>query len=81
MHRRLTFDANPKELACRHDGATDVSLLWSRRARRTAVVVENGITGEAVELDVRAGESPLDVYEHAFAYAPRRGRPGRNARP
>lgn len=80
MHRRLTFDANPKELASRHDGTIEVALLWSRRTHRTAVVVENDATGEAVELEVREGDNPLDVYEHALAYAPRRGHPGCVAR-
>jgi hypothetical protein len=42
-------------------------------------VVEDDVTGEATELEVREGDDPLDVYEHAFAYAPRRGRPGRVA--
>jgi hypothetical protein len=79
MHRHLTFDANPKELASRHDGAIDVALLWSRRTHRAAVVVEDGATGQTVELEVCAGDNPLDVYEHALAYAPRRGRPGRVA--
>jgi hypothetical protein len=81
MHRRLTFDANPKELASRHDGMVDVALLWSRRTRRAAVVVEDDATGQAVELDVREGDNPLDVYEHALAYAHRRGHPGRVAAP
>jgi len=43
MQRRLTFDANPKEL------------------------------------EVEQSDDPLDLYEHAPAYAPRRGHPGRHA--
>jgi hypothetical protein len=77
MSARLTFDAHPKELAARDDGLTRISLLWSRRTHRAAVVVEDDATGETVELDVRDRESPLDVYEHALAYASRRGHPGR----
>ena len=50
MQRRLTFDANPKELASRDSGTTHISLLWSRRLHRAAVVVENDDTGEIVEL-------------------------------
>jgi hypothetical protein len=76
MRRRLTFDANPKELATRHDGTLWISLLWSRRKHRAAVVVEDDATGETVELDVGERENALDVYEHALAYAPRRGHPG-----
>jgi hypothetical protein len=81
MHRRLTFDANPKELASRDSGTTHISLLWSRRFRRAAVVVEDDDTGEIAELEVEKNENPLDVYEHALAYATRRGHPGRHAAP
>ena len=77
MRRRLTFDANPKELATRHDGTLWISLLWSRRKHRAAVVVEDGVTGEVVEMEVRENESALDVYEHALAYLPTRAFPGR----
>lgn len=76
MRRRLTFDANPKELATRHDGSLWISLLWSRRKHRAAVVVSDDATGETIELDVGERDNPLDVYEHALAYAPRRGHPG-----
>jgi len=77
MPTRLTFDAHPKELATRRDGLTRISLLWSRRTHRAAVVVEDDETGETLQLDVRERENALDVYEHALAYAPRRGHPGR----
>jgi len=77
MPARLTFDAHPKELATRRDGLTRISLLWSRRTHRAAVLVEDDETGETVELEVRERENALDVYEHALAYAPRRGHPGR----
>lgn len=77
MSSRLTFDAHPKELATRSSGLTRISLLWSRRTHRAGVVVEDDWTGETVELEVGERENPLDVYEHALAYAPRRGHPGR----
>jgi hypothetical protein len=79
MHRRLTYDANPKELATRDSGATHISLLWSRRFHRAAVVIEDDDTGEVSELEVEPTDDPLDVYEHALAYATRRGHPGRRA--
>ena len=79
MRRRLTFDANPKELATRDSGTTHISLLWSRRFHRAAVVVEDDDTGEIAELEVKRNDDPLDLYEHALAYAPRRGHPGRRA--
>ena len=65
---RLTFDANPKELASREAAGAEVVLLWSRRTNRAAVVVE---------IEVRKGENALDVYEHALAYLPTRAFPGR----
>ena len=76
MRTRLTFDANPKELASRRSGSILVSLLWSRRTHRAAVVVADEETGETTELDVLAADDPLDLYEHALAYAPRRGHQG-----
>lgn len=76
MYRqRLTFDPNPKELARRDAGPTHVSLLWSRRTRRAAVVLEDDETGESLELDVRADENPLELFEHPFVYAQTRGHP------
>lgn len=73
---RLTFDANPKELARRDSGVSHIALLWSRRRHRAAVVVDDDATGELVELDVRDRENPLDLYEHPYAYIARRGHPG-----
>ena len=72
VHRlRLTFDANPKELARRDSAGSHVALLWSRRTGRAAVVVEEDATGEVVELDV-----PLELYEHPYVFLPARGHPG-----
>ena len=74
---RLTFDANPKELARRDDAGSHVALLWSRRRRRAAVVVEDDSTGELVELDIQERDNPLDLYEHPYAHLTRRGHPGK----
>jgi hypothetical protein len=76
---RLTFDPNPKELVRRDAAGSHVALLWSRRRQRAAVVVEDDATGELVELDVRERENPLELYEHAFAYLPTRGHPGKRS--
>ena len=73
---RLTFDANPKELAARDAGCTHVLLLWSRRTGRAAVVIEDDATGEVVEMDVREHENPLELFHHPFVYAIERGHPG-----
>jgi hypothetical protein len=79
---RLTFDANPKELARRDSGlGRQVALLWSRRTGRTAVIVEEEATGELIELEVAERENPLEVYRHPYAYAVARGRPGRGRTP
>jgi hypothetical protein len=78
LHRyRLTFDANPKELARREAGGSHVALLWSRRTGRAAVVVEEDASGELVELEVEADENPLELYQHPYVYIPARGHPGR----
>lgn len=76
---RLTFDPNPKELARRDAAGSHVALLWSRRRHRAGVVVEEDATGELVELDVRPRENALELYEHAYAYLPTRGRPGKRS--
>lgn len=74
---RLTFDANPKELALREAGGTRVVLLWSRRSGRAAVVVEDDATGEVAEMEIRPDDNPLDLFEHPFVYLPTRGHAGR----
>ena len=76
MPRRLSFDPHPKELATRECGPTHISLLWSRRFGRAAVVIEEDETGEITELAVEQDDDPLDLYQHALAYALRRGHPG-----
>ena len=78
---RLTFDANPKELARRDSGVSHIALLWSRRRHRAAVVIENDATGELVELDVRDKENALELYEHPYAHLAARGHPGRSLDP
>ena len=78
---RLTFDANPKELARRDSAGTHVVLLWSRRRHRSAVVIEEDATGELVELDVHEQENPLQVYQHPYAYLETRGHPGKRFDP
>lgn len=76
---RLTFDANPKELAHRDSAGSHVALLWSRRCHRAAVVLEDDTTGDLLELDVFDHENPLEVYEHPYAYLRARGHPGRRS--
>ena len=58
MRPRLTFDPNPKELAHRDSGPAHVSLLWSRRTHRAAVVLYDDETGRSVELEVSQRRQP-----------------------
>jgi hypothetical protein len=78
---RLTFDANPKELARRDAAGSHVALLWSRRRHRAAVVVEDDSTGELVQLDIQERDNPLQLYEHPYAYLEKRGHPGKRSTP
>jgi hypothetical protein len=78
---RLTFDANPKELARRDAAGRHVALLWSRRRHRAAVVLEDDSTGELVQLDIQERDNPLELYEHPYAYLASRGHPGKPFKP
>ena len=76
ISQRLTFDATPKELASRDSGSAHVQLLWSRRSGRAAVVIADDATGEVSEIEVDAGENPLELFQHPFAVVTTRGHPG-----
>ena len=71
----LTFDPRPEELASREaGGGSQVALLWSRSTGRAVVVVEEGATGEVLELEVQENENPLEIYRHPYVYLATRGR-------
>ena len=70
---RLSFDHTPKELASRHSGTVEITLLWSKRRHRVAVTVEDAATGDLIELPLTPEDDPLDVYNHPYAYAAARG--------
>lgn len=72
MTRHLSFDHNPKMLALRRSGTTEVALFWSRRTGRAAVAVEDAATGDRFELPINPDDNPLDLYNHPYAYAARR---------
>lgn len=78
---RLTFDANPKELARRDAGSRHVVLLWSRRLHRAAVVIDDDSTGELVQLDIQEQDNPLELYQHPYPYLKARGHPGKRLNP
>ena len=69
MTTRLTFDHSPKMLELRRSGTTEVALFWSKRTGRAAVAVEDEATGDHFELLVNAGDDPLDLFNHPYAYA------------
>ena len=73
MHKTLSFDHTPKELASRRSGTAEVVLFWSKRTHRAAVKLEDEATGESVELALLPTDDPLDVFNHPYAYAARRG--------
>ena len=61
-----------RELAYRENGGLAISLLWDPADDTLTVTVFQGHTGEALEVPVE-NASPLDVFQHPFAYAARRG--------
>jgi hypothetical protein len=61
-----------RELAYRENDGLAVSLLWDPADDTLSVTVLDGQTGEALVIPV-ADASPLEVFNHPFAYAARRG--------
>lgn len=58
-----------RELDSRTSDGIRVRLLWHSSEDRVSIAVSDTKTGEAFELAVREGQSPLDVFHHPFAYA------------
>jgi hypothetical protein len=65
----MTMSPKLRELDHRSNDGIDVRLLWSPRDDHVVVTVADARNGERFELDVRDGESPLDVFRHPYAYA------------
>jgi hypothetical protein len=61
-----------RELAYRENDGLAVSLLWDPADDVLTVTVLDGHTGEALEVPV-GDASPLEVFQHPFAYAAQRG--------
>jgi hypothetical protein len=61
-----------RELAYRENDGLAVSLHWDPADDALTVTVLDRQTGEALEIPV-ADASPLEVFNHPFAYAARRG--------
>ena len=58
-----------RELDHRVSDGIEVQLLWRPRDDRALVAVSDTKTGEAFTIEVAAGQRPLDVFHHPFAYA------------
>jgi len=61
-----------RELAYRESGGVEVSLLWDPAENSLSVFVSDTRNGNALELRVGI-ESPLEVFNHPYAYAASRG--------
>jgi len=58
-----------RELDARVGDGFDVRLWWDPVSGQVAVTVAHGAAGLALEVPVRDGEAPLEVFHHPFAYA------------
>ena len=63
-HNRTQYE----QLASRESNGIHVALLWNRDDNDLRVTVRDAMTSSAFELGV-GGASPLDVFNHPFAYA------------
>ena len=62
-----------RELHSRTADGIRVRLLWCQDENRVFVAVNDRKTGETFSLEVPAGERPLHVFAHPFAYANQTG--------
>jgi hypothetical protein len=67
----MTVAALPslRELHSRTADGIVVRLLWCEDDNRVFVAVKDQKTGETFSVEVPAGERPLHVFDHPFAYA------------
>jgi hypothetical protein len=63
-------DRPVRELDTRVTDGLQVQLLWCEADDLVFVRVEDQRTGEGFSIPVREGQSPQDVFNHPFAYAP-----------
>lgn len=59
-----------RELDTRVGDGLQVQLLWCEADDLVFVRVEDQRTGEGFCVPVKPGQSPQDVFNHPFAYAP-----------
>jgi hypothetical protein len=65
----MTNPATLIELDSRTSDGIEVRLLWHREENRVTVTASDARTGETLEIQVRDGDSALDVFHHPYAYA------------
>jgi hypothetical protein len=58
-----------RELDHRRTDGIDVWLLWREDDNQVLVSVADDKTGDRFTIEVRAGDKPLDVFHHPYAYA------------
>ena len=59
-----------RELNTRVSDGLLVELLWCEADDLVFVRVEDQRSGEGFTIPVKQGQSPIDVFNHPFAYAP-----------
>jgi hypothetical protein len=62
-----------RELDTRVNDGLQVRLLWCEHDGQLWVAVLDTRTGETFKVQVQAGEQPLDVFHHPYAYAAHHG--------
>jgi hypothetical protein len=58
-----------RELDRRYSDGIEVRLLWRPHDDVCLVAVSDARTDEAFAIEVGAGERPMDVFHHPYAYA------------
>lgn len=62
-----------RELDTRVNDGLQIRLLWCQHDDRLWVAVLDTKTGDAFRVEVHAGERPVDVFNHPYAYAAHHG--------
>jgi hypothetical protein len=66
------IESEARELDSRTSDGLHVQLLWHPQDGHVSVLVTDTKTADAFELQVRHGQSALDVFQHPYAYTPSR---------
>ena len=65
--------SEPRELSYREADGVEVALLWYPGNDVVSVVVSDTRTGDVFELVLGDDDRALDVFDHPYAHAARRG--------